>query len=210
MRQICDEDLVHNYLQRCRIDTFFQTENLPFQLWEYAPGEMMNVLHRSEDYLKFVVEGSFRIYAVRSDGSWHHMVTCRNELVLLGDLEFCGYRDESHFHEVEQSVRTIELHLKGIREKLLNDNRFLRYMLHVQAEKIVAKSGISDADSLEEALLYHMRVTCRDKQITSVTDTAIQLNYSRAQLQRVLRDLTARGILIKEGKGIYRLKESTQ
>ena len=207
MHQIFAPELVQDYLKRYNIEALFDTKELPFQLWEYAPGEMMNVLHRSEDYLKFVVEGAFRIYAVRPDGSWYHLVDYKNGFGLLGDMEFCGFSDDSHFQEVIQPVRTIELPLVALRETLMGDNRFLRYVLHTMGWKMTLGYRGADASGLEDRLLNYLRNECPGHRIINVGDTAFRLNYSRAQLQRVLRDLTARGILAKEGKGKYRLTE---
>jgi len=43
-----------------------------------------------------------------------------------------------------------------------------------------------------------------------VTETAFYLNYSRRQLQRVLKELTEKGTLIRTGKGRYSLKTASK
>ena len=52
-----------------------------------------------------------------------------------------------------------------------------------------------------------MRYQRPDHTIMGVEDTAFRLNYSRRQLQRVLRKLTAEGIVKKISKGRYKLNE---
>ena len=58
---------------------------------------------------------------------------------------------------------------------------------------------------LREALLYYIRYQCPNQTITSVSQTASRLHYSLRQTQRVLQELTREGLLLRTGKGLYRL-----
>lgn len=150
MRQIFDSVLLQHYLDQYHIPSFFDTPELPFQLWEYAPGEMMNLLHRPEEYLKFVVAGSFQICEVRADGSWYPLGRADDRFTLLGDMEFCGYREESHYQQVIQRVLTVELPLHRLRTVLMNDKSFLRYLLRVFCDKLAKGHNALDSCTLEE------------------------------------------------------------
>lgn len=205
MKEILDHGLLNRYLKRYHIEALFDTPDLPFQLYEYDQGELMNVPHPTTEYLKFVVEGSFRSYSINSEGKYAFGAKARSAFYVLGDLEFCGFYDDSHYDEVVEKILTIELPLHTLRETLLNDNRFLRHLIHRIGTKLSAGSYMMMSTSLEDSLLYYLRNECPDHRITSVEDTAFRLNYSRSQLQRVLRDFTARGILEKQGKGTYQL-----
>lgn len=207
MRQIFDSVLLQHYLDQHHIPSFFDTPELPFQLWEYAPGEMMNLLHRPEEYLKFVVAGSFQICEVRADGSWYPLGRVDERFTLLGDMEFCGYREESHYQQVIQRVLTVELPLHRLHTVLMNDKSFLRYLLRVFCDKLAKGHNALDSCTLEEKLRHYLRTECPQGRLTAIEDTAFRLHYSRSQLQRVLRELTAQGILIREKKGHYRLAE---
>lgn len=208
MREIHDQELLDHYLKRYNIEALFDTPDLTFHLYEYDQGELMNVLHPTTEYLKFVVEGSFRGYSINSEGKYTFGAKAISAFYVQGDLEFCGFRNASHYDEVVEKVLTIELPLHTLRETLLNDNRFLRHLIHRIGTKLAAESHMLMRTSLEDSLLYYLRNMCPDHRITSVEDTALRLNYSRSQLQRVLRDLTSRGILEKQGKGSYQLKEA--
>lgn len=208
MRQIFDTVLLQHYLNQYHIPSFFDTTDLPFQLWEYAPGEMMNLLHKPEEYLKFVVAGSFQICEVRSDGSWYPLLQMENQFVLLGDMEFCGYWKDNHYQQVTQQVLTVELPLHQLHPVLMNDCTFLRYLLGAFCGKLAQWQNALDGCTLEEKLLHYLRTECPQGTLTAVEDTASRLHYSRSQLQRVLRDLTQRGILLRVKKGQYRLVES--
>ena len=208
MREIQDKALLDSYLRRFCIDSFFDTPDLPFRLYEYEVGELMNVLHPSGEYLKFLVEGAVTIYGVRPDGRREFLQKGGNCFEVLGDMEFCGYHEEAHLQEVTVQVRTVELPLLRVREQLWQDNRFLLHLIQTVGRKMSATSAfraLVRGDCLEELLVNYLRYECPDHRITSVEDTAFRLNYSRAHLQRVLRELTQTGVLKKQGKGTYHL-----
>lgn len=69
MRELKDPELLAYYLKKYKISSLFDTKALPFRLFEYLPGEMMNSSRSPEDYLKFVVAGEWQIYAQHADGS---------------------------------------------------------------------------------------------------------------------------------------------
>ena len=100
----------------------------------------------------------------------------------------------------------VELPLYEYRNILLNDNTFLRFLLHSIAHKmtLVSKAEITFS-GLEEKLLHHLKYNCPDQQFQGVETTAIHLHCSRRQLQRILKSLTERKILEKQSKGTYKL-----
>ncbi len=203
MQEIQDKKQLNHYLETYQIPQLFDTPDLPFRLYCYEPGEMMNILRPTREYLKFVVEGGFDLYAVREDGA-RHMVYHSDGFCFLGDLEFCGKNAGLRYQEVTKPVYAVELPLEQLRPRLQQDVRFLNFLLDVMSTKFARTSMDMGAFSdLTEALLYHIRYQCPDQTITSVSQTAFRLNYSLRQTQRVLQELTQKGILRKEGKGKY-------
>lgn len=57
MREIRDPELLEHYIHKFHIRSFFDTRDLPFRLYEYAPGEMINIVHPLQESIKFFVEG---------------------------------------------------------------------------------------------------------------------------------------------------------
>ena len=205
MQEILDQVLLETYLNQYNIRSLFDTPELPYRLYTYEPGEMMNILRPTTEYLKFVVAGSFDLYSVREDGV-RNLIRHFEGFGFLGDLEFCGKNAGTRYQEVIDQVYTIELPLKSLRPVLMEDKRFLRFVLNNLAEKLSAAMPLkAEFPSLADTLVYYLRYECTDHRITSVEDTAFRLNYSRRQLQRVLRELTEQGVLLKEGKGRYKL-----
>lgn len=203
MRQIRDPKLLEDYLQKFQIRSFFDTQKLPFRLYEYAPGEMINVVHPMEESMKFIVEGVFDHYMLQEDGTPYLISRC-DGFGFMGDLAFCRRSPQNRYQEVIETVRAVELPMEEMRPVLENDNRFLRFLLDTMAHRMtMSMHRRSDMPAAEQALIAYLRWVRPDHTITNVTDTAYQLNYSRRQIQRVLKDLTDKGILRKEGKGRY-------
>ena len=210
MQEIPNREELEFYLGKNHIRELFDTRNLPFRLYRYEVGEMMNILRPTREYLKFVVEGSFDLYAIRADGARYLVRHCEG-FTFLGDLEFCGKDAGMRYQEVTRTVYTIELPLEALRPTLQQDVRFLNFLLDTMSTKLAGTSidlvGFSD---LREALLYHIRYECPDRTITSVSQTAFRLNYSLRQTQRVLQELTKGGLLKRIGKGHYALADTAE
>ena len=91
---------------------------------------------------------------------------------------------------------------------LENDNRFLRFLIDTMAQRMTASMHIrSDMTTAEKALIGYLRWRCPNHAITNVSEAAFHMNYSRRQLQRVLKNLTDNGTLVRTGKGRYALRE---
>lgn len=205
MREIQDAQLLEHYLEQYRIRERFDTPDLPFRLYRYEVGEMMNILRPGRDYLKFIVEGSFDFYAVRADGERNIFYRCKGFL-FLGDLQFCGKDQGVRYQQVTQPVYAIELPIAPYRERLRQDVTFLNFLLDTMSTKLARTAGdVGNFSDLREALLYHIRYQCPDQTITGVSQTASRLHYSLRQTQRVLQTLTREGLLQKTGRGSYRL-----
>ena len=87
MQEIQNREELEFYLGKHHIRELFDTPDLPFRLHRYEVGEMMNILRPTREYLKFVVEGSFDLYAIRADGARYLVRRCEG-FTFLGDLEF--------------------------------------------------------------------------------------------------------------------------
>lgn len=186
-------------------EDIFQTPDLPFSLCQYDKGEIMNNLRDSASYLHFVVRGSVQIYSVFEDGS-RYQVGLTDGFTLLGDMEFGDETSLPLLVEAVSEVFCVELPLYECRDALLNDNAFLRYLLHSVAHKFAMFSqSVACFTNLEEKLLHYFKYDCPDHRLQGIEKAAVQLHCSRRQLQRLLRSLVDRQIIEKTGKGRYRL-----
>lgn len=207
MREIRDAALLEDYIRTYHIRSFFDTPDLPFRLYEYAPGEMINVVHPMEESIKFVVEGVFDHYMIQKDGTPYLIAHCEG-FGFMGDLAFCGRQPPGRHQEVIETVRAVELPLVSVRSTLENDNRFLRFLLDTMAQRMTrSMDSRVETSSAEEALLSYIRWRCPDHTITNVGEAAFHINYSYRQVQRALKDLTEKGQIRKISKGHYILAE---
>ena len=205
MKELRDPELLKGYLEKFHIPSLFDTRELPFRLYEYVPGEMINIVHPMEQTMKFFVEGVFDHYTLLEDGTPYLIAHC-DGFGFMGDLAFCRRQPQNRYQEVIETVRAVELPLESLRPVLEQDNRFLRFLLDTMAQRMTQSLYVRVSEnSARQALLAHLRWACPDHAITNVGDTAYRLNFSRRQLQRVLRDLTREGVLEKTGKGCYRM-----
>ena len=157
--------------------------------------------------MKFIVEGVFDHYLIQEDGSPYLIAHC-DGFGFMGDLAFCGRQPPGRYQEVIETVRAVELPLEQMRPVLENDNRFLRFLLDTMAQRMTASMHIrSDMVTAEQALLGYLRWRCPNHTITNVSEAAFHMNYSRRQIQRVLKALTDNGQIVKMGKGCYALAE---
>lgn len=206
MREIKDSALLEQYLKKYHIRELFDTPDLPFRLVEYAPGELINLLHPPEKYLKFLLEGQMCVYSISGEGD-RYMHGRIDRPCMIGEVEFCGQRFEDHWHEAVTTLRCVELYLDPIRETLWNDNRFLRAMLHTFAVER-HRSGEARTvreSSCRERLLKYLNYAAVDNTLTRVDEVADLLHCSTRQLLRELKLLVENGQVEKLGKGKYRL-----
>ena len=95
---------------RPEIPQKFDTPGLPFCLWEYERGEILNYIKDPGQVLRFLVSGTIQIYAVRADGS-RYPLSHSDSFTLLGDMEFCGENSLPFLVEAMSRVRCVELPL---------------------------------------------------------------------------------------------------
>ena len=89
MKLLQNPALLEKYLAQYEIPQKFDTPGLPFCLWEYERGEILNYIKDPGQVLRFLVSGTIQIYAVRADGS-RYPLSHSDGFTLLGDMEFCG------------------------------------------------------------------------------------------------------------------------
>lgn len=162
MKRIFDPALLDFYLQKHEIPSLFDTPDLAFSLYQFEKGERLDTLN-PEEYLSFLVDGSIEISANRADGT-SYPIGYLDGFTCIGDMEFCGKRDDTHQIEARTTALCIVLPLASTKELLLNDNRFLRYLLNSVTEKLMLySSSQSNFSTLEESFLSYLSERCPDQ-----------------------------------------------
>lgn len=197
-----------------RMEIYFEQHQLHFQhppkllkLIQFEKGELLNgPMHPLKSFY-IVVEGSVSIYYITEDGSIRH-ISKADAGILLGDIEFSGIEREQYYTEAAETVICLAIPFQENRSLLEKDPLFLRFVLTQLAEKLSLSSRMDVVtQTLEEKVLFYLSNVQSNHEITSVSKTLQVLHCSRRQLQRVLKRLCEDNVLIKKGRGCYKLKE---
>lgn len=204
MKKIYDKKLINKIKKEYCIEDYF-SNNYEFIIIEYEEGEtIINPLEKTQ-YIQFVIEGTLLISFIDQDGR-QTIVSQSEELCILGDMEFVDDLNPMFFAEAKTKVKTLAVSLKEYKEKLNQDLQFLHTLLNSIASKLKQSSTNQFVyQSVEERFLYYMNYYCGGS-LNSIEEATSYLHCSRRQLQRVLKKLCDEEIIIKEGKGKYKIK----
>lgn len=204
MKKIYDKKLIDKIKKEYCIEDYF-SNNYEFIIIEYEEDEtIINPLEKTQ-YIQFVIEGTLLISFIDQDGR-QTIVSQSEELCILGDMEFVDDLNPMFFAEAKTKVKTLALSLKEYKEKLNQDFQFLHTLLNSIASKLKQSSTNQFVyQRVEERFLYYMNYYCGGS-LSSIEEATSYLHCSRRQLQRVLKKLCDEEIIIKEGKGKYKIK----
>lgn len=204
MKILKNKKILDDLIEKYKIHSYFNSENLKFSLLSYEKGEFLIESEVEVPYIMFVVEGAVTVYIIREDGT-QYTIAENKDFVVLGDVEFVTGDFSPFFIEVIKPVKVIALSIEENRKILKSDTKFLNFLLEAFAKKMkwLVKYDPYSV-SLEDKLLHYIQTSCPDMILTKIEKTSKLLHCSRRQLQRVLKNLTEKNILTKEGKGIYR------
>lgn len=205
MREIVDKN---------RLDHFFEEQQVHFRqrppvlkLVEFEKGEILNDPLQLLSCFYIIVRGSVSIYHLTEDGSIRYISKAASG-TLLGDMEFSGAGNQSLYIEAAEIVLCLAIPFRENLDILENDPVFLRFVLGQLAGKLSLSAVMTaSAQTLEEKVLFFLRKVQTDHAISSVNHALQALHCSRRQLQRVLKRLCDEGLVVKVGRGCYRLRE---
>ena len=205
MREIADKN---------RLEYFFGEQQVHFRqrppalkLAAFEKGEILNGPLQPLSRFYIIVRGSVSIYSLTEDGSIRYISKAASG-TLLGDMEFSGAGNLSFCIEAAETVLCLDLPFRENLEVLENDPVFLRFVLRQLAGKLSLSAVMTaSAQTLEEKVLFFLGKVQADHTISSVNQALQALHCSRRQLQRVLKKLCGEGLVVKTGRGCYRLRE---
>lgn len=205
MKKINDRNLIRKLLTQNHLTSHFTTTDLPFLLFSYEKGELITAPFEPLSHLLFVTEGTIQIYSISEDGK-KSPIALADTRTLLGDLEFCQKVGEPFFVEAVTNVLCLALPMSACREMLSEDTKFLRYLADSLANKLASSAHLDiRTQTVEKRLLFFMKQVWPNGTLNGIENAAVQLRCSRRQLQRCLRKLCGKGIIIKKQKGEYQI-----
>lgn len=205
MREIADKNRLEHFFREQR--AHFRQRPPVLKLVAFEKGEILNDPLQSLSRFYIIVRGSVSIYNLTEDGSIRYISKAASG-TLLGDMEFSGAGNLSFYIEAAETVLCLDLPFRENLEVLENDPVFLRFVLRQLAGKLSLSAVMTaSAQTLEEKVLFFLKKVQADHAISSVNQAMQALHCSRRQLQRVLKKLCDEGLVVKTGRGCYRLRE---
>lgn len=203
VKEIRDERRLENYFEKYQYH--FQKRPPVIKLLKFDKGEMLNDPFQLLSQFYIIVKGSVSIYSLTVHGAIRYISKAASG-TLLGDMEFSGADNQPLYVEATEPVFCLSMPFKENQRMLENDPVFLRFVLGQLAGKL-SFSAVMDASAqtLEEKVLFFLQKVQGNHEISSVNRALQLLHCSRRQLQRVLKKLCDEEVLIKTGRGRYRL-----
>ena len=205
MREIVDKNRLDHFLGEQQVH--FRQRPPVLKLVEFEKGEILNDPLQLLSCFYIIVRGSVSIYHLTEDGSIRYISKAASG-TLLGDMEFSGAGNQSLYIEAAEIVLCLAIPFRENLDILENDPVFLRFVLGQLAGKLSLSAVMTaSAQTLEEKVLFFLRKVQADHAISSVNHALQALHCSRRQLQRILKKLCGEGLVVKTGRGCYRLRE---
>ncbi len=205
MKKSYDKTIIEAFLKKTGYEAAMQglRETL-FAIW-YEPGEFAASPLLHTDLFQIVVEGTIRIYYIRGDGSVYSLANGQKDY-LLGDMALFQQESASVYAQANEDLTCLALPIPENRERLLNNSLFLQLICRSLTQKIEAITRLDAAPAtLKQRVLTYMQYKCENGRLAGVEKAAFHLNCSARQLQRLLNQYEAEGVVKKLGKGVYQL-----
>lgn len=205
MERIYEKKKIEDCIARSRYCTVLDSLDVDFYLIQYEKGEFVVAPFQDELLFQIVEQGAVNIYFVRDDGTRYSLSSGATDY-FLGDMDIFYPKSNNIYVEAAESLTCIAFSIEAHREVLLSNNRFLELICRSLSAKIGAITTIEAAPaSLTERVMSYMKYKCEDGILKGVEQAAFQLHCSARQLQRILNQSEAEGLVRKLGKGTYGL-----
>ncbi len=205
MKRIYDKKKIAGCIAGSKYHETLDSLDIDFYLIKYEKGELVSSPFQKELLFQIVEQGSINIYFIRDDGTRYSLSNGANDY-FLGDMDIFYPKSNNIYAEAAESLTCISFSIEKNREKLLSSSRFLALICNSLSAKIGAMTTMDAAPaSLTERVLSYMKYKCGDATLKGIEQAAFHLHCSARQLQRILNQCEAAGLVRKLRKGTYRL-----
>lgn len=209
MIEIIDDDKIDYYVKKYSLNDMF-TDNMQMymKLWKFNKGEHICRSDENITKLYFLVLGRAKVYTILSNGK-QLLLSFNNPLEVIGDLECIKL---NKFHCTIQAIQEtycISIDLNIIRERLMDDGKFLRYIINSLGKKLARNTNNNSINllyPLENRLAsYILAISINDEgeetkiiQDCNLTEMSELLGTSYRHLLRTLNKFIERGAIEKK------------
>lgn len=209
MIEIIDETKLGSYIEKYSLnDIFTEDMRIYMKLWKFNKGEHICRSDENITKLYFLASGKAKVYTILSNGK-QLLLSFITPLELIGDLE-CIKLNQFHCNiQVIQEAYCISIDLNIIRENLMDDGRFLRYIINSLGEKLTQNTNSNSINllyPLENRLAsYILATSINDEgketeimQDYNLTEISELLGTSYRHLLRTLNKFIEKGAIAKK------------
>lgn len=209
MEKIYDRKLVEEYLKQTSYEESMSSFREKMWIVRYSKGELVSSPLQKEELFQIVIRGELHVYCIRDDGSMYSISSGQHNY-LLGDMDVFSDRANAVYAQADTDLICLAFSLEENKAELLDNIQFLRLICRSLTRKMQMLTTFDAAPvSLRERVLTYMRYRCSNNELRGVGQAAFCLHCSSRQLQRILNQYEKEGIVIKTGKGAYRLVSSS-
>ncbi len=205
MERIYDKKKIINCIAKSKYHAVLDSLNIDFYLTKYEKGELVSSPFQNEFLFQIVEQGSINIYFIRDDGTRYSLSNGTTDY-FLGDMDIFYPKSNNIYAEAAERLTCISFSIEKHREILLSNNKFLELICNSLSAKIGIMTTIDAAPtSLTKRVMSYMKYKCHDETLKGIEQAAFHLHCSARQLQRILNQIEAAGLVKKLGKGTYKL-----
>lgn len=204
MKKYYDKALVETYLKQTKYESIMSGLLEHLFVAEYKKSEFVTMTLQQIHLFQIIVQGTVSIYFIRDDGSVYSLANGRKN-DLLGEMEIFPHQPGNVYAEANDHVICLAMSIESGKDALLENCRFLQLVCESLTRKMESATTLDAASaSLKQRVLIYMKYKCKGE-LKGLQQAAFQLNCSARQLQRILNQYEADGIVTKTGKGAYKL-----
>lgn len=205
MERFYDSSLIEAYLNQTKFNILAKKLQKYLFVTKYQKGEFVTTALQQEHLFQIIVQGSVNIYFIRDDGSVYSLANAK-ENDLLGEMELFQHQPGNVYAEANSDVICLAISVGACKNVLLANCQFLQLICESLSQKMETITAFDVApESLKQRVLTYMKYKCSNGEIKGLQKAALHLNCSARQLQRILTQYESEGVMIKIGKGSYKL-----
>ncbi|QRY17202.1 MULTISPECIES: Crp/Fnr family transcriptional regulator [Bacillus cereus group] len=158
--------LITHYLRTNKtLEIFLEIDTVYFQLNYFEKGELICNIDDEMDRLYFVVKGKVKVYTITSEGK-KLILRFINPLAIVGDIELIQNSKAHNVVEACSDVIAISISNTVIRNKLLHDPIFMKFLLENIANTLKISTRFTALN-----LLYPVEVRVASYLLSISTDS---------------------------------------
>lgn len=206
--------LITHYLKINKtLEVFSEIDTAYFQLNHFEKGELICNIDDEMDRLYFVVKGKVKVYTITPEGK-KLILRFINPLAIVGDIELIQNSKAHNVVEACSDVVAISISNTVIRNKLLHDPIFMKFLLENIANTLKISTRFTALNLLYPVASYLLSISTDsngnmykgDLDATSVTSIADFIGVSYRHVIRVLQKFYNEK-LIEKSNGVIVIKD---